>query len=149
MGNVDAVKRYQEKRDSIMLRPSKDDGQTIRATAAAAGQSVQGYILQAVRERMEREKGVTAAEERPGVVIVSAGASPSKNVCSRSTSLTSTDSQSTPSMSTQPQVSIYKRLADLPEEERETAIMGTPAQQEAVKDFAKNMEEKVKKRMGL
>jgi len=40
-----------------MLRPAKEAGQEIRAAAAAAGQSLQGYILQAVRERMEREKG--------------------------------------------------------------------------------------------
>ena len=57
MSNIEAVKKYQEKRDSIMLRPSKEDGQQIRETAKAAGQSVQAYILQAVRERMERERG--------------------------------------------------------------------------------------------
>lgn len=55
MSNKDAVKKYQEKRDSIMLRPSKEEGQVIRDTAKAAGQSVQAYILQAVRERMERD----------------------------------------------------------------------------------------------
>lgn len=48
--------RYNRSRDNIMVRPTKDDGATIRAAAAAAGQSLQGYILQAVRERMEREK---------------------------------------------------------------------------------------------
>ncbi|MGM9586983.1 MAG: hypothetical protein ACI3VA_05805 [Candidatus Limivicinus sp.] len=55
MSNIDAVKKYQEKRDSIMLRPSKEDGQIIRDTAKAAGQSVQAYILQAIKERMERD----------------------------------------------------------------------------------------------
>ena len=55
MSNKDAVKKYQEKRDSIMLRPSKEDGLVIRSAAKEAGQSVQAYILQAVRERMERE----------------------------------------------------------------------------------------------
>ena len=44
--------KYQQ----ILLKPYKEDGQLIREFAAAAGQSVQGYILQAVRERMEREK---------------------------------------------------------------------------------------------
>lgn len=38
-----------------MLRPSKEDGQIIRDTAKAAGQSVQAYILQAIKERMERD----------------------------------------------------------------------------------------------
>lgn len=47
---------YNAKCDYISLRPQKDDGQKIRAAAADAGQSLQGYILQAVRERMEREK---------------------------------------------------------------------------------------------
>ena len=53
--NQDAVKRYQATRDAIMIRPSKEAGQEIRA-AADAGQSVQAYILQAVRDRMSRDK---------------------------------------------------------------------------------------------
>lgn len=47
--------RYTEKCDYINIRPLKPQGQKIRAAAEAAGQSLQGYILQAVRERMERE----------------------------------------------------------------------------------------------
>ena len=54
--NKQAVKRYQAGRDAIMLRPAKEDGNEIRAAAAAAGLSLQGYILQAVREKMDREK---------------------------------------------------------------------------------------------
>ena len=48
----------------INVRPLKAQGQKIRAAAAAAGQSLQGYILQAVEERMEREaqEGGTADE---------------------------------------------------------------------------------------
>ena len=45
------------KLDRIVVQPYADEGQAIRAAAAAAGQSLQGYILQAVRERMERENG--------------------------------------------------------------------------------------------
>lgn len=56
MSTQDRVKKYQAKCDAIMLRPAKESGKEIRAAAAAAGQSLQGYILQAVRERMEREK---------------------------------------------------------------------------------------------
>lgn len=52
-----AVKKAQLKCDAIMLRPPKDEGAAIRAAAAAAGQSNQQYILQATRERMEREGG--------------------------------------------------------------------------------------------
>ena len=50
-----AVKKAQSKCDAIMLRPPKEEGAAIRAAATAAGQSNQQYILQAVRERMERE----------------------------------------------------------------------------------------------
>ena len=56
--------RYDEKCDIIYLKPLKARGTAIRAAAAASGQSLQGYILQAVEERMEREaqKGGTADE---------------------------------------------------------------------------------------
>lgn len=55
LSDTERVKRYQSTRDAIMLRPAKDHGAVIRAAAAQAGQSVQAYILQAVRERMERD----------------------------------------------------------------------------------------------
>lgn len=48
-----AVKRYQAGRDAIMLRPSKDEGREIRQAAADAGESLQGFILGAVRARMD------------------------------------------------------------------------------------------------
>lgn len=48
--------KYNAKCGRIELRPLREDVETIRAAATAAGQSLQGYILQAVRERMEREK---------------------------------------------------------------------------------------------
>lgn len=51
-----AVKKAQAKCDAIMLRPTKEAGAIIRAAAAAAGQSNQQYILQAIREKMERDK---------------------------------------------------------------------------------------------
>jgi uncharacterized protein (DUF1778 family) len=44
--------------------PVKEKGATIRAAAANAGQSLQGYILQAVEERMAREtQEIPASEE--------------------------------------------------------------------------------------
>ena len=49
------VKKYQAKRDAIMLRPTKEEGAEIRAAASAAGKSVQAFILDAVREKMGRE----------------------------------------------------------------------------------------------
>lgn len=47
--------RYNSKCDNINIRPIKEQGHKIRAAAAAAGQSLQGYILQAIAERMERD----------------------------------------------------------------------------------------------
>ena len=47
--------KYNAKCDVINVRPLKPEGAAIRAAAAAAGQSLQGYILQAVRTRMEQE----------------------------------------------------------------------------------------------
>lgn len=49
---------YNKRQDNIMIRPSKEEGTIIRQSAANAGQSVQGYILQAIKERMEREDTV-------------------------------------------------------------------------------------------
>lgn len=52
---IEAVKRHQMKTDSIMLRPYLAEGRAIRAAAERAGQPVSVYILDAVRERMNRE----------------------------------------------------------------------------------------------
>lgn len=48
--------RYNAKCAQINIKPLRPEAEEIKAAAAAAGQSLQGYILQAVRERMEREK---------------------------------------------------------------------------------------------
>lgn len=64
------VKKYQVKCDAIMLRPQKERGAEIRTAAQAAGQSLQGFILQACRERMERDSAAVAADE----AVSSAGA---------------------------------------------------------------------------
>lgn len=50
-----AVAAYQKRQDNIMIRPSKDEGARIRQAAADAGQSVQAYILDAIRARMEHD----------------------------------------------------------------------------------------------
>lgn len=49
---------YNKRQDNIMIRPGKEEGAEIRQAASNAGQSVQGYILQAIKERMERENTV-------------------------------------------------------------------------------------------
>lgn len=48
-----ASKKWNESRDNIMIRPSKDEGQQIRQAAAEAGQSVQSFILDAVRAKIK------------------------------------------------------------------------------------------------
>ena len=62
---VSAAKRrnndnYNAKCDAITIRPLKPQGTAIRTAAEAAGQSLQGYILQAVRERMARDQAQAA-----------------------------------------------------------------------------------------
>ena len=51
--------------DYISLRPKKERGLEIRSAAKVAGQSLQGYILEAVQERMEREKNQQKTAENP------------------------------------------------------------------------------------
>lgn len=46
---------YNAKCDYISIRPVKPVGAAIRAAAEAAGQSIQGYVIQACTERMTRE----------------------------------------------------------------------------------------------
>lgn len=47
--------KYNAKCDSITIRPLKDKGTAIRTAAQTAGESLQGYILKAVEQRMERD----------------------------------------------------------------------------------------------
>lgn len=54
-------KTYNRRQDSITIRPSKQDGAAIRAAAAAAGQSMQAWILRACAEQMQRD-GFTPPE---------------------------------------------------------------------------------------
>ncbi len=54
---IKASVAFNKRQDNIMVRPSKEEGAQIRAAAKDAGQSVQAYVLQAVRERMQREAG--------------------------------------------------------------------------------------------
>lgn len=58
MAVSDAHKRasykYNASRDNIMIRPSKEEGERIRAAAAKAGQSVQRFILDAVADKLDK-----------------------------------------------------------------------------------------------
>ena len=55
--------RHIAKLDLLKVQPYKAEGAEIRAAASAAGQSVSSYILQAVRERMQRERVNESAED--------------------------------------------------------------------------------------
>ena len=46
---------YNAKCDAIQIRPLKPEGEAIRGAAKTAGQSLQGYILQAVRQKMRAD----------------------------------------------------------------------------------------------
>lgn len=48
-------KRHVAQLDNIMIRPYKAEGERIRAAAAAAGKSLQGFILDAVRQQLPPE----------------------------------------------------------------------------------------------
>ena len=50
--NIEAVKKYQEKRDAILLRPSKEDGARYRDAAKQAGMSLQAYVFAALEDYM-------------------------------------------------------------------------------------------------
>lgn len=52
---------HNKKMGSITLRPSKELDEQIRQAAQAAGESLSGYILEAVRRRM-LEDGYTAGQ---------------------------------------------------------------------------------------
>lgn len=52
---IQASIRYNRSKDSITIRPSKEEGGQIRDDAERAGQSIQQYILQACAERRERD----------------------------------------------------------------------------------------------
>lgn len=56
---VEYVKKYQQTRDAIMLRPSKADGAIVRSAAKQFGMSVQGFAMKAMFEYIENHKGET------------------------------------------------------------------------------------------
>lgn len=53
-----ASAKHNKTKDCITLRPSKAHGKKIREAASNAGESLSGYILQAVDDRMERDRDV-------------------------------------------------------------------------------------------
>lgn len=54
--------KYNAKCDSITIRPLKDKGTAIRQAAQTAGESLQGYILKAIDDRMQSEQADEQAE---------------------------------------------------------------------------------------
>ena len=60
---IRASVNYNRKQDNIMIRPNKAEGARIRSAAAAAGQSVQAYILDTLRVRMDLDGVPPAADQ--------------------------------------------------------------------------------------
>lgn len=50
-----AVKKYQEKRDSITIRPTFEDGRKIRNAAEKSGKSMQSFILNCVLSKIDTD----------------------------------------------------------------------------------------------
>ena len=50
-----ASEKWNKSRDTIVIRPDKETGAAIRAAAAAAGLSIQQFILSAVAAFMEKK----------------------------------------------------------------------------------------------
>ncbi len=148
--STDAQKRastnYNRKQDNIMIRPSKEEGATIRA--AAAGKSTQGYVLEAVREKMERERGggIPAGAGSPedtdaqriGVMVFSEGA-PDDNSSSRLSSLTPPDF-TTGQPDDEPEfIKVFKRLGAMSPEELDKQLGTDP---ESIERYREQMERK-------
>jgi len=55
--------RHIAKLDIIKIQPYKEEGAAIRAAAKAANKSLQSYVLEAVREKMERDGASSKAKE--------------------------------------------------------------------------------------
>ena len=53
--HIQANIKYNRSRDNIMIRPTREAGAEIRQAAAAAGKSVQAYILDVLRDARTRE----------------------------------------------------------------------------------------------
>lgn len=64
--------RHIAKLDLIKIQPYREEGATIRAAAASAGQSLQAYVLQAIRERILREMSGNSPVTQPETIHVNA-----------------------------------------------------------------------------
>ena len=61
----ESIARHVAKLDQIKIQPYREEGAAIRASAAEAGQSVQAYVLQAVKETLNKSsKGGNQGEIR-------------------------------------------------------------------------------------
>lgn len=52
--------KWNASKDNIMVRTEVEEGAAIRAAAAASGQSITQFLLDAARERINREAGFSA-----------------------------------------------------------------------------------------
>lgn len=83
--------------DRINITMPKGEKDVVQDHAAALGESVNGFIVRAVRERMERDSGGAVA---PGAVQEGAGTAPAGRVVYRVPSGTPSESTQEPAEST-------------------------------------------------
>lgn len=53
---IRASVKHNRTKDAITLRITKEEGAQVRQAAADAGQTVTAYIMDAVRERLDKDK---------------------------------------------------------------------------------------------
>ena len=57
--SYESIKRYEDKAyDKVLVRMPKGKKEVIQAHTERTGQSVNGFIIEAIDEKMEREGGV-------------------------------------------------------------------------------------------
>lgn len=112
--------------DRINIAVPKGRKAELQAAAERHGQSVNGLINGLIDAWLESERAGAvpavsqAVGDGPGVVLVSAGGSPTEDICSRSTSLTPPDFEPAPKQETLADVA--RRLSSMSPEERDKAM---------------------------
>ena len=122
--------------DEIKVRVAKGRKAELQAFVERHGLSVNGFINSLIDEALERERagavpaGSPAAEDGPGVDMVSAGGSPGDNVCSRLTSLAPPDFSAGQPDNEPEFLRVARELAAMSPDERDRALGCDPESME-------------------
>ena len=127
--------------DRINLTVPKGRKAELQAIAERHGQSVNGFINSLIDEALDREQSQAGGG--------SGFSDSTQKDISNSRLPEQTRPDSISGQDDEPEfLKVAKRLAAMSPEELDIAMMGTPEQQEAVKTWAANREERIKKRRG-